>query len=452
MKKILSFLTCFVLILGCINICNVNNVKADEFIPSPNPIIVEGFVSNLSQTNGSDFQHYARAKFQEKIVFINYHVKDNFNVPENLDRQTKVYQSKIYPNVFVNGTYNYPGYMIYDEEIEKAITNKNYPIKIQIKNEQNQEVIKLRTNQKIKDTNLIVLVYEDEVWQIVDNTEKDYFHRYVVRKMLSSATGDYFIIQPDLTISKTFKNPIKLNRQMGIIAFVQNPNTKVIYGSGHIKVSENPITTLHWNYYNPNLVEFGSTADGKYVNVHTGYDYMIFRADVPNHLKSINMAIDTYSQKDFFELSHIIPTIPNTIVEFNKTAGTINIIFPEEISSNDTVDLFKLVVKFKKTGTDIPFPVYKLFVNDTNNMPIGWEYIELKYYYFNEIIINPNPLDFNEDNIVDKYDLKEITDEFGRFQKDKSFEEKYDVFKDGRIDIQDVLLVERETWIYDPPK
>lgn len=464
MRKILCFIVIFVSIFFNINMTQTN---AEDFIPSSNPIIVEAFVSNFYKTNGYVFQHYSKAKFRDQIVFFNYHTTDNLKIPESSIRQSKVYKrTNFVPDVYVNGIYNYPGYMMYNDEIEKAINTKNYPIDIQIIPEKDQIVIKMKTHQKLTDLSLVALVYEDEVWQMVENDDKDCFHPYTVRRILTNPSGDYFTIQPDLLITKKYKIPIKLNRQMGIVVFVQNSKSNVIYGSGHIKVIDKPITTLYWNQYDPNLSEEDSMANKGYVTLHTGYDNMVFKANAPHHLKSINMAIDMYSAIKYFRLSHLEVYIPNTIIKFDKNAGIIALTFPEEINSDNTVGIFKLVVRCISPGVDLSFPVYKLFVNDSNSEPIGWDYIELRHYYINEVDIIFNPLDLNEDYIVDKYDLDKIIYEFGQLSKDKSYDLKYDVFPpassfleedrdkhgDGRIDIQDIILVERETWIYDPPK
>jgi len=440
--------------------------NAEDFTPSPNPIVVEAFVSNFYKTNGYVFQHYSRTIFKDQIIFFNYHIKDNLNVPENEKRWSTFYKKTGTPTVFVNGTYNYAGYMEYDEEIQKAINTKNYPIDIQIIPEKDQIVIKMKTHQKLTDLSLVALVYEDEVWQMVENDDKDCFHPYTVRRILTNPSGDYFTIQPDLLITKKYKIPIKLNRQMGIVVFVQNSKSNVIYGSGHIKVSDKPITTLYWNSYDPSIIKTDTKTIGKYVYLHTGYDNMILKAIKPSYLKTVNIKIEPYYLKGHFELSHVIPLIPNTEIRFSKIAGTIYAIFPEEINSDQTVDLFNLVLRCTNPEYYLDFPVTKLFVNDSEENPCGWTYVQLRHYYINTVAIYPNPLDINEDYIVDKHDLDKIIYEFGQLSKDKTYDLKYDVFPpalslleadrdkhgDGRIDIQDIILVERETWIYDPPK
>ena len=245
---------------------------------------------------------------------------------------------------------------------------------------------------------------------------------------------------------------MKLNRQMGIVVFIQNSKSNVIFGSGHVKVCDKQITTMHWNNYDPNLIEWENVKDGQYVFTHTGMDILTLNAKNPHYLKSINIEIDTYTFGKYGRLKYIIPLIENSVVTFNRSTGKIKIVFPEEINSDETISLFRLVIHFTLDDCDITFPVYKFFANDSDDQPIGWDYIELRTHYLNELCIQINPLDINDDYIVNDEDVKSILPKFGILKGDSLFEEKYDVNKDGRIDIQDIILVERETWIYDPPK
>jgi hypothetical protein len=121
-------------------------------------------------------------------------------------------------------------------------------------------------------------------------------------------------------------------------------------------------------------------------------------------------------------------------IQFNGTIGEIRVNFNEPV--NGDKELFILTLKLKQKSDAVAFQITKFVALDKNDIASPFELVDLTMFSYFRVEENPYDLDGNLK--IDESDVAVLIERFGSMKKDKNFEKKYDLTKDGRIDMKDV--------------
>jgi|GEM_PF-1779238 len=442
----------FVLVLSFFAIL-LPKAKAVEFNPLPSPLLVEYYTDHVDEKaeSWSWIQRSYIQNSENSFFALNYHGTDPLGSRENYDRNVSFNKVKVVPAITINGTKLIGGAKnsTWPSEIKKATEDKRYPVQIDITIiAPNRGIIKFLSSENLskRKLNFNIVLFED--WVNFRTKIDETTHRNLVRGLPLGPTGEKITLKQNTIIEKSFVFPIKVKdvrkNLMGIVGFVQDMDTHEILGTGLYRFSNEEPVYFNWNHWPKNFVDHNKKTLPE-CKTYIGLQSMVFSGEKMKDIKKISFSIFYGNEeRKYYEILGVKKLYPNCDIVFRRPS-TVEITFETPISGNK--DIFEFIVdNYKATGDDwaVSFKVENFQVFDIKNEAPRYDINNIQLYYTAQMQSYPNPMDFNDDKIVDYDDIDLLLPFFGLNSDDFDYEEIYNVDNTdnlNRIDIRDLVAI-----------
>lgn len=412
----------------------------DSFVPSPSPLILEQFTAGwcgpCSLANA--LLHWEKlAEFRNyEFVHLAYHVSssDPMSTSETNERM-KLYGVGPIPHVQIGGVTKLVGASsqvdYYSQYIKEGIANMQSVADISIigSSDPKQFELKVRAKEDFgkRNINLVAVIYED--WVNINTPNGDAFQRNVVRNMPYGSTGRAGIkLKAGQVYEETRKFAIQTKNwdNIGIVIFLQDMDTNQMLGSGLYRYATKEPAVFYWGD------QFQLTGE---VTVKTCNNKLKFSVTNASDLSEVFLKLRLDALNYDLVDAKVSPALEGkATIQFNGTIGEIRINIKEPVNGDQ--ELFILTVRFKKKSDAVIFQIIKFVALDKDNVASLFELIDLRMLSY--IKVEDNPYDLDGNLSIDDGDVSVLVERFGTMKKDKGFDKKYDLTKDGRVDMKDV--------------
>jgi len=371
-------------------------------------------------------------------------------------------------------------YETVNKALTEALKNKKQMANFSIK--ENKDISEFELKVEVADSklisnrniNLVIVSYLD----YANNTSPDklpkgsdhpdYIYQNVAREFPFDVEGKKIMFKKDGILEEKFrlKTVSPSNRQQsGFVVFIQDMSTKEILATGVCRLAnldgiDKPMY-LNWNNQPENVFDeyYKNEENVKKILNWTGLQEMTLNVkDIPinTDLKKIGLEIGKsggspgYTDSEYFDILGY--TIPQSLQEnikyldFDPDTSRLEIEFIRPLTHLDPeTPIFTYITHFKKDNKEkgtFNFQAKNLQILDSNNC-IPYFYLNNpKIWHRNQLLIDPNPLDFNQDTWINEHDLSHLIDRFGTNENDKNWDPIYDICQEagsqGRVDIGDI--------------
>ncbi|HOI25415.1 MAG TPA: hypothetical protein PK581_07480 [Caldisericia bacterium] len=470
----------------------------EDFIPLESKVIVEN-LARSDRANGSFFLDASTwVNGRENFFPLRYPLKRSDNreawgsteINSRADfylyKPPKPYDGV--PQYIANGNESDMKYsggrgLFYDnvnKALSEALKNQKQLATFSIKENQKNSDFELElktTDKKLianRNLNLIVVSYLDYANNnSPDKLPKgydypDFIYNNLVRELPLGSEGKRIMFKNDGLIKDkfSFKKITDENRQQsGFVAFVQDRSTKEILATATCRLAnldgiDKPMY-LNWNNQPENVFDeyYKNEENVKKILNYTGLQEMTLNVkDIPTNtdLKKIGIEIGKsggnpgYIDSEYFDILGY--TIPQSLQEnikyldFDPDTSRLEIEFIRPLTHLDPeTPIFTYITHFKQNNKEkgtFNFQAKNLQILDSNDC-IPYFYLNNpKIWHRNQLLIDPNPLDLNQDTWINEHDLSHLIDRFGTNEKDENWDPIYDICQEsgslGRVDIRDI--------------
>jgi hypothetical protein len=360
--------------------------------------------------------------------------------------------------------------------IPEGIKNNNQFAKIELGSEQEGfYTIKVTgTDDKINSKNIYLnaIVFKDEV--NVDNNKDDFRTRILKRvtykyifinalgKSVKVENGKIILQNFDLNISKEEQPNCK------IVIFGQDKNTCEMYFSGYIDMVDGEPALFNIDNLSSSTVDLKEVV--KYTSLNdleskiynkpeyqekVGYEKKTISVTNVKDLKYLSLQLDyTPIEAQIYQVltAGINPELKDKVIfKYDPIKNQVNITFLDPI--NGDKKLFYFYIKINEATTkgfkdedgginkNVNFKFSEFNAYDSSHFEIKHKLREQKAYFPVRMCTIENPSDFNHDTWVDEKDVNLMVKHFGLKFEDEDFEAAYDLVKDDRIDILDLVTL-----------
>jgi hypothetical protein len=334
-----------------------------------------------------------------------------------------------------------------------------------------------------KNLNLNAIVLKREV---MCDDNKDIFNTTILKQIAYKypldALGEKIQIKNEQVVEKQLDLGIHNNEKAmcGLVAFIQDMKTKEIIAASYADLT--PEKTALFNI--DHLPETTLDNIEKVKNFTTIRQANIEMDNKKEYQEQIGLRQKVISVTDVQNLRHLDIQLDYTDAEaqiydvlgaglsdelqdkakltYDPQEHRVTIKFNEPLNGNH--DIFSFFIKIKKETIngmdsrqydtkDVNFKWKTFSAQDSEFNTIKYELREQKNCYPVRMVTIDNPLDFNDDKVINEKDIQEFLPAFGVTDKDNNYINKYDIYPqnikegtqgDGRIDVQDLYLLVKE--------
>jgi hypothetical protein len=446
LRKVVSLVLVSTLVLLGLSFFPINDytilASDDTFTPSPSPLIVEQFTGGWC---GYCPIASACINWERLVEFTNYefihlafHNGDQMAIAEGGERE-KFYKIGGFPALVFGGIKKQEGWPqrqptgdMYSPFIKDGISNQKSIADIYIKGSSEPKQFELKVKAKEdfgkRNINLVAVIYED--WVNILSPNGDAFHRNVVRNMPYGGLGRAGIkLKAGQVYEETRKFALQTKNwdNIGIVVYLQDIDNKEILGSGLFRYATKQPAIYYWGNEYKLMGE---------VDVKTCNNKIKFSVKNASELSEVFLKVRLDSLNYDLVDAKVSPTIgaDKATIQFNGTIGEIRINLKEPVNGDQ--ELFTLTIKFKQKSDALGFQIIKFVALDKNTAATPFELVDLTMFSYFKVSDNPYDLDGNLR--IDDGDVSVLIERFGTMKKDKGFDKKCDLTKDGRIDMKDV--------------
>jgi len=287
-----------------------------------------------------------------------------------------------------------------------------------------------------------------------DSTVRDLVRQYLFKdkKGNPSALGKLVVLNNGGTISEDIQLDIPkgLEEKFTVVAWIQkNPendklntnkdNTEVL-GAATCRIGTGKILDFNWNNW-PKDMEDANEEIKKEYYMPLGLGEMTLNLKNAENLKTMNFDFNKHDFRDKYRVVGVKPNPELFDITFDQRYNRTSIIFKKPINGN-LENAITYIVDFKNQdnfSTGFRFCWLDIRDKDGNFPYVNMGGEPVQYGPVRLFVSGFKPLDFNQDKRIDYDDVNEVVKAFGCIPTDPEWNQKYDIDKNNRIDILDLV-------------
>lgn len=297
--------------------------------------------------------------------------------------------------------------------------------------------------------NIVNLPYYENGMSTIRNLVREWLIEASWYNQDWSYRGETVNLKNGETISRNIELniPKGLKNKYSVVAWAQVNDGRFIareaeiLSAGVCHLNEGKVLKFNWNNWPINMQDENLMVKPEYY-MPLGLGEMNFNLENAENLKTINFDFNKLDFKDVYRIVGVKPNPELFDITFDQRYNRTTLKFHKPLNGN-LENAITFISDFKKsnvaTSSGLRFCWLDMRDKDGNLPYIDMSGEPIQYGPVKLVAHGFKPLDFNQDKRIDYTDVNELIKHFGRNHQDSNWDPRYDIDKNNRVDIVDLV-------------